>query len=103
MYRTLKRGLDMKFIIGITVLLLLVACSAQEAFAAKVGMRCNGALINVGDDILKVFMECGKPLVHMEGYDIYGNIYIRLSYKKYGMTYKITSKNNTLINISRSR
>ena len=70
-----------------------------QAFAMKTAIRCNGALINVGDSVFKVLSKCGKPKMELS----YKGNPITYYYKQYGMEYKLSFKDGTVSRITRGR
>ena len=92
-----------KFIAAISILILLVACSAGEAIAAQDGMKCGNVWINRGDNILKVLTNCGEPKLLRESVDNKGNTATRLFYSLYGATYIVRLRNDTVVNVKWSR
>lgn len=71
----------------------------SSSYAEKIAYRCNGALINVGDDIFKVTDNCGEPelVVHRKSERL------KYYYKSYGMKYTIVFRDSIVIRIMRSR
>ena len=92
-----------KFITGLGIVILLVACSTQEVLAAKYGMKCGSVWINNGDTILKVLNNCGVPLLKTETIDQKGNTLTRILYTKYGVTYKVTLRNDAVLLVTRTK
>ena len=93
MMQIFKSGL--LFLLVVTYLVF----STSNAHAMKIGMRCDGGLINLGDSVFKVVSKCGKPDMEMG----YKGRPITYYYSKYGMEYKLSFKNGDVSSITRSR
>lgn len=87
--------------IGVLVVLSLFFLIGQAA-EAKTGMRCGGALINVGDSFYKLYKNCGNPDLKST-YIKNKETYTKMWYEKHGRTYTLTVKEGTVINITARR
>lgn len=88
-----------RFIVAMFILIVIVGCSAADAVAARQSLRCNGALISVGDHVYKVHTKCGTPdLIFDRKYES-----LKYYYKQYGWTYTIIFRGSVVIAIRGSR